>query len=295
VFSVVIPAHNEEAVIARCLREMGRGAMEGELEIVVVANGCTDRTAEIARSHEAGVTVIETDVASKSNALRLGDEAAGQFPRFYADADIVLPIESIREVGALLERGACLAAAPKIRVDLTGSSWAVRAYYDVWTSLPYHVSGMIGSGVYAISEEGRRRFDVFPDIISDDGFVRLHFAPDERKTVESAWFVISAPSDLSGVLAVKTRSQKGAVQLRRLYPELLKNDIRSYKAPLLDILLSPRRWPNAAVYFYVIMKTKLRAYWMNYFAGLGEWERDETSRAAVEHVETSADRQSTIK
>ena len=72
--------------------------------------------------------------------------------------------------------------------DLTDRPWAVRAFYEVWSKLPYCRSGMIGSGVYALSEEGRRRFGRFPDITADDAFVRLHFKPAERRTVESCRF-----------------------------------------------------------------------------------------------------------
>ena len=46
--SVIIPAHNEESVIARCLEAFVTGAEPGELEAIVVANGCSDATAEIA-------------------------------------------------------------------------------------------------------------------------------------------------------------------------------------------------------------------------------------------------------
>jgi glycosyltransferase involved in cell wall biosynthesis len=279
--SVIVPAHNEEAVIESSLRAMTESAGEGELEIIVVANGCTDRTAEIARNCGPYVRVIETEVASKIHALRLGDEVAGGFPRYYVDADVILPLESIRRVRVALQEEGCLAAAPTMRVDLTGSSWAVRAYYDIWMSLPYHKSGMIGSGVYAMSRAGRERFDVFPDIISDDGFARLMFSSEERMTVEDASFVISAPKKLSGVLKIKTRSQKGAVQLKRLFPELLKNDVRDYQSSFIDIFRTPGRWPKAAVYLYVSAYTKLRAYWMNYVGGLGDWERDDTSRAST--------------
>lgn len=280
-FSVIIPAHNEEALIGRCLQTMMERATEGELEIVVVANGCTDRTAEVAGSYAPGVRVIETEVASKIAALRLGDKAAAEFPRFYVDADVVLPLESIRDVGTLLQQGRYLAAAPKMRVQLDASSWAVRAYYDIWLSLPYHTNAMIGSGVYAMSKEGRGRFDEFPDIISDDGFARLLFSTEERTTVENAWFAISPPESLSGIVKIKTRSQKGAIQLRRLFPQMQENEVRDYSNAISGVITAPRRWPKAAVYLYVITRTKLRAYWMNYAGELGDWERDETSRPLI--------------
>ena len=44
--SIVIPAHNEEAVIGRLLRSLS-DRKEND-EIIVVCDGCSDRTAEIA-------------------------------------------------------------------------------------------------------------------------------------------------------------------------------------------------------------------------------------------------------
>ncbi|MEM7229802.1 MAG: glycosyltransferase, partial [Planctomycetota bacterium] len=100
--SVIIPAHNEEAVIARTLRAMLDGARPGELEIIVVCNGCTDHTAAIARTFGDDVQVIETEVGNKAIALNLGDETATRFPRFFVDADIDLPVDSIRETARVL-------------------------------------------------------------------------------------------------------------------------------------------------------------------------------------------------
>ena len=66
--SIIIPAHNESDVIRRCLESALAGVKSGELEVIVVCNGCLDNTAELARTFGECVTVIETDVASKSNA-----------------------------------------------------------------------------------------------------------------------------------------------------------------------------------------------------------------------------------
>ena len=57
--SVVIPAHNEEEFLPSCLEAVKRAAAAlpdgwGDgVEIVVVANRCTDRTEEIAESFGA--------------------------------------------------------------------------------------------------------------------------------------------------------------------------------------------------------------------------------------------------
>jgi hypothetical protein len=78
---------------------------------------------------------------------------------------------------------------------------------------------------------------------------------------------------------VKTRSQKGAIQLRRAFPQLLVNDPRDYSRPLGALLKQPGTWPKALVYGFVILVTKARGYWMNWTGDLDRWERDETSRA----------------
>ena len=53
--TVVIPAHNEEKYVARCIGSIREAAefYGGEVEIIVVCNRCTDRTADIA--HHMGL------------------------------------------------------------------------------------------------------------------------------------------------------------------------------------------------------------------------------------------------
>lgn len=279
--SVVIPAHDEEKAIGRCLTAITSGMRPGEIDVVVVCNGCRDATAEVARTFGEGVRVIESEVASKSNALNLGDASARGFPRFYVDADVELSAESIRRVAEVLRTNEhVLAAAPRMHVKSETRSWPVRAYYDIWTRLPYVAEAMTGSGVYALSERGRARFDRFPDITSDDGYVRLLFSPEERVTVEDCRFAVEPPTSLRGVIHIKTRSQKGCLELRRAFPELMVNERRSYARPLRGILRQPLLWPSLIVYSYVFLATRARAYWKYHFAGLGDWERDEESRAA---------------
>src|SRR5207248_1237429 len=43
--SIIIPAHNEAAVVARTLRSILTNKLDRPLQIIVVANGCTDQTA----------------------------------------------------------------------------------------------------------------------------------------------------------------------------------------------------------------------------------------------------------
>jgi glycosyltransferase involved in cell wall biosynthesis len=276
--SVVVPAHNEERAIGHCLSAMLGGAKPLELEIVVVCNACTDRTAEVARSFGDAVTVVETDIASKSDALNVGDQIATCFPRLYVDADIVLPLESIRKVFSSMNRRHLLAASPQLKVDLEHCNWGIRAYYDIWTRLPYVSENLIGSGVYALTEEGRLRFDNFPAIIADDGFVRAHFKPTERATVPGAWFLMTPPTSLSDLIRISTRRWEGTLELARKLGHQSAGEGQVQRAAIYSLLRRPRLWPSMAVYVYVKVATRIRHWWKYRGEGHQIWDRDESSR-----------------
>jgi cellulose synthase/poly-beta-1,6-N-acetylglucosamine synthase-like glycosyltransferase len=75
-FCVLIPAHNEALVIADTLAALQRALRPGDV-VVVVADRCTDSTAELAR--QGGALVVERDESAtpgKSAAMRAGLEAA---------------------------------------------------------------------------------------------------------------------------------------------------------------------------------------------------------------------------
>lgn len=281
--SIIIPACNEEAVIGRTLSCMLEGADLNDLEIIVCCNGCLDRTAEIARQFEPTVRVIETSKGSKTWALNLGDAAAQSFPRIYVDADISLTYETIQKIVAALGQSETLAAAPRMKVDLSNRSWAIRAFYDVWLNTPYHLRGMIGSGVYALSQQGRSRFESFPDIIADDGFVRAHFGPDERQILDNCAFTVLPPASLAALLKVKTRATLGNRELNRKFPELMHRltaleGLEGKRSPYWKLAMQPLIWPKLGVYVFVKAVAEVRARKQLKKLSSYRWERDETSR-----------------
>ena len=77
--AVVVPAHNEEELLAGCLKALmragGKAASSGlRTQIVVVADACTDGTAAVAR--RAGARVVTTDARNVGAARALGTERA---------------------------------------------------------------------------------------------------------------------------------------------------------------------------------------------------------------------------
>lgn len=278
---VLIPAHNEESVIGRCLHALLEHAESDEFRVIVVANGCSDNTGEVARRF--GVEVLETPVASKTAALNLGEKQVSEedFPRLYLDADLVLSTESARAMCNALHESEALAVAPKFEFDFAGCSWAVRAYYRVWERMSYFDAGRI-AGAYALSKEGRERFGEFPELISDDGYVRMHFAPAERRTLQKHVVVLSVPRHLRDLLRIKIRSKFGTSELRDKHPHLFANENADSSLSALRMLTNPRLWRFGWVYMLVNLAAHQQARRRRYNKNL-VWERDTSSRVRLTH------------
>lgn len=289
---IIIPAHNEAAVIERCLRSLFQTAVPGELRACVVANACSDATAERARqfgrTREAdAVRVIETDIPSKTNSLNLGDQAASDFPRFYVDADVAISTDGVRQLAGALGEPGILAVSPLIELDYTNRPWPVRAYYQIWTRLPYCRSGISGAGVYAVNAAGHQRIGRFPNITADDAFVRLQFAPGERKTVETCRSMVVPPKTIATIIDIKTRSHFGNQELRQLSPRLWDNERVQHGGALVKLALNPFNWPALAVYGYVKLATRARVRQRIKRGENHQWERDHSSRECIEEMAES--------
>lgn len=226
VASVVIPAHQEERTIARCLEALLAPALS--LEIVVVANGCTDRTAEVARGFE-GASVLVLRDGSKAAALNAGDHFASVFPRLYVDADVVLT--GAEHLLAALQGDRPLLAVPSRRLDVVTAHPLVRGYYRTWERLQECRGDLLGSGVYAVNEAGRARWAEFPAGIADDYHVHSRFEPAERVVADRASSQVRPPRTLSSLLAVRARVYGGNLEHQALHGRLRR------PSPVVDPLL----------------------------------------------------------
>ncbi|MDO5699038.1 MAG: glycosyltransferase family 2 protein [Dermatophilus congolensis] len=273
--SVVIPAHNEARVIGRTLEAL-LASEDVELDIVVVANGCSDDTAAVAASY-AGVRVIDLASPGKAGALNEGDALARWFPRIYLDGDIVLSPLALSAMIDALETDAARVASPAVDFDTEGASWPVRAFYDVFTQTPYATDSLTGLGVYGLSQAARERFDRFPQLTADDLFVQRLFEPEER-VVADGRFRVSVPRDLRNLVRVRTRVAKGNTELARQRESEDDTRFESTSSSTLRrigdlVRKQPRLAPSAGVYIGVSLVSRLRARTTR-----TRWERDLSTR-----------------
>lgn len=274
--SVVIPAHNEAAVISRCLDALLSGFKPGELDVVVACNGCTDGTADIVRSSGYQVRVIEVETASKPAALRAAEDVVTAFPRLYLDADVVLPSVSARRIFECLRVGPALAARPPIKYDAKQSTSLVRHYYRARADLPAVMNSLWGAGIYGLSQAGRTRFGSYPDLVADDLFIDQQFHRSEVQVVSAPPVVVMAPRRTADLLRILRRTYQGNSENRHLpdpaaaettMPSTVQDLIRSASA-------GPSRALDAAIYASLAMLARLTLT----VVAPSRWERDNSSR-----------------
>ncbi len=251
VASVIIPAHNEALVIERCLRSILTDHRHGELDIVVACNGCTDDTAAIAAAVDPSITVVSTSEASKWGALDLGDAHAAGFPRMYVDADVAVSPRAIQTLADAMQRNGAAIGAPTLRFpDFSASSMVVRLFYRGWRHSPYFDDKLIGFGFYALSSEGRSRFDTFPETMAEDYFLHRLFTAGERHVDDSSWFTPLLPTTVRDIVAVHARQLAANATLTE-FAAGEGHDLPEHHAPatwLPRAARQPAAWPALATF-----------------------------------------------
>lgn len=270
--SIIIPASNEAAFIGRCLASVlasnpaptaGSGSipLPMPVEIIVVANGCRDKTAEIARGyHEKfaargwGFLVIERGVGGKMGALNAGDASARYGARVYLDADVVVSPPLLHQLARALASGRAVYASGRVEIS-PPRTWISRAYGRVYARVPFMSLGVAGCGLFAVNAMGRRRWGEFPDIISDDTFVRLSFAPSERIGVFASyqWPIVEGFSNL---VKVRKRQDIGVREIGEKFPELLDNNDKYAYGMVRKLMIAVRNPVGFLIYVGVAVATR---------------------------------------
>lgn len=214
---VAVPAHDEEHQLPRLLARLAPQALTGRLEVVVVCNGCTDATADAARSAAPWAQVVEIPQASKPEALDVADSLLTAWPRVYLDADVLIDGADVLALAATLSLPV-LAAAPTVLSDTGRSSRLVRHYYTASELAAGRCRAVNGSGAIAVARVGRERFAGWPDVLADDFFLDTRFADHEKARCPDARVVVAAPARLSDLVRRKVRVQAGNAEVRRRHP-----------------------------------------------------------------------------
>ena len=271
--SVVIPAHNEETVIGRTLEVLLRDARAGELEVIVICNGCSDRTASCVRSRFPSVTVLELEQASKTTAINAGLAASHGDAVLLLDADIELQTRDARALLEAARRPGMEAAIGHMDTNTEGAHWMVRAFYRVWMEHPYLRKGKFAASI-ALSAAGLKRVGSLPEVTADDTYLRCMIPADRVAVVDSVRFLVRTPRTVRSLVHVRARSYRGNRELAARYPCREADSASEAQGLLKRVAARPALWPSACIYLAVTLAAR---HLSRRDTGT-RWERDLTTR-----------------
>lgn len=115
--SVIIPAHNEERYVRRCIASVRRAARPypGKVEIIVVCNRCTDRTEQIARA--CGAVTLKNEDRCIAAVRNTGIRAASGQIIVTIDCDNRMTPGTLCEIYRLLKTGRYIGGGAPMRFE----------------------------------------------------------------------------------------------------------------------------------------------------------------------------------
>ena len=270
--TVIIPAHNEAAVIGSTLSSLLRDARPGDFRVVVVCNGCTDGTAPLVRSAFPDVTVVELDESSRVAAINAGLHLAGDQDVLLLDADVELATRDALALCDALTAPGIDVAIGRMKIDVEGGSWPVRAFYRVWALHPYLANGKFAAAI-AISKSALHGIGELPGVTNDDAYLSRLFRPENVALVYQVCFRVRVPRSLPALLRVRSRIHRGNRELQQLFPDRPEAHTQSGIGLLRIVSRRPRLWVDFVLFVAVGGISRL----LSLRPSRG-WERDLTSR-----------------
>lgn len=264
--SVIIPAHNEELYIGACLDALlAQDSKAGPVNIVVAANACQDGTVSKVESRVAharargwNLTCLSIPEPGKLRALNRAEAIlAGEGVRVFLDADVICEPALLGQLRNALHNDRPLYATGTLSVARP-QTYATCAYARVWTQLPFVNGGAVGAGLFAVNSAGRKRWGKFPNIISDDTYVRLHFAPDERIEVPARyhWPMVEG---INNLIRVRRRQDAGVREISRRWPNLMANEAKALLGPTLLTRIAVGDPVGLGIYLWVHGASRIRS------------------------------------
>lgn len=264
-FGVIIPVFRGAAVLHRSVDSLTGQRLAGTVavHVVIAVNDDDPRSWAAAESAVAslelaghGARAVES-TAGRAAAFGAAERVLPPGARLYLDQDAALSPGAVVGLAEILTPGTGVHfAAPRLRLAPGVSRWT-RLYHEGWQAAPYAQTAPATMGAYAVSEEGRRRWQTFPQIHSDDKWVRLHFAPSERAIVDGESYEVVPPQGWAELVRARRRYNRGNAELRRVELGTIPSEEHRYAGLARALLGRPQTWPAAGALTAVVVAARL--------------------------------------
>ncbi len=220
--SVCIPAYNEEATIGLAIQSVLRQSYPAPLEVLVGANGCTDRTEEVAKHYD--VRLLSIQERGKPVAWNTLRRKALHEYLVFMDGDVQVAPDAFQVMYDTLLDKPTLAAVTAVNVPIFPSN---RTSLDTFTVAPPGELGCLSGRLYMIRagalQEAMNTFsfsEMPANVINEDYWVTCLLGNGRWTTAYNAT-VFFTPPTWNDYCRVETRIFRGRLQMHREYPELV--------------------------------------------------------------------------
>lgn len=277
--AVIVPAHNEELLISRCVRSLLEAATE-RTRILVIAHNCSDKTAEIAE--EAGAEVViynDAAAAGKGYALRHGFEHALRLQAdsvLVVDADSTLSNSVITTVERALANGAEVVqckysmTTSTLRSNARLAALAFRGFNFIRPDGRQRLGlscGILGNG-FAIRSSILRSIPYEALSVVEDLEYHIHLVMAGKRVhyLEDALISAELPTSREGEATQRARWEGGRVRAARRWCGPLLGQVLSGRLRLVEPLLEVASLPLAYGAFLLVIGVCLPLQWLRIYS-----------------------------
>lgn len=231
--SVIIPNHNGSGTLKRCLEAVG-SAFYPEYECIVVDDGSTDNSIEIARGLANQVVVVEGGPSGPAHARNLGAQAACGDIIFFVDADVVIYPDTLQKIAASFAGSSELAAVFGSYDDQPGDGHFLSQYKNLFHHFVHQQANENSSSFW--SGCGAIRREIFLEI---GGFDTLKYPHPSIEDIELGRRLIVKGYKILINKTIQVKHLK-----RWTLTSLIKTDVFDRGIPWTQLVIADRKIPN---------------------------------------------------
>jgi cellulose synthase/poly-beta-1,6-N-acetylglucosamine synthase-like glycosyltransferase len=279
--AIIVPAHNEELLVGRCVTSL-RAAAGPQDRIVVVAHNSVDATA--VRAREAGAEALvynDPEAKGKGFALRHGFAhalATGAGGVMVVDADSVVSANTVTAVRAAFAAGARVAQcryAMESRTEKSSTQLAALAFRGFNVVRPRGrarlglSAGILGNG-FAIARTVLETipYDAFSVVEDLEYHLHLVMAGERVHYLDEAVISADFPESRAGEAVQRSRWEGGRLLTARKWALPIAGKILQGRLRLLEPLCDLTGLPLAFGVFALLIAVCLPLAWLRWYAAV---------------------------
>ncbi len=277
--AIIVPAHNEEFLVSRCVASL-RASGGPTQKIIVVAHNCKDATADRATAAGAEVLVYDDPSAvGKGFALRHGFQhalSAGCCAVMVVDADSIVSANTVAAVQAALASGARVLQCRyemESTTDRSSTRLAALAFRGFNVVRPRGrerlglSAGILGNG-FAIVREVLEAipYDAFSVVEDLEYHLHLVMAGERVRYIDQAVISADFPESRAGEAVQRSRWEGGRLLTARAWAVPILKQVLRGRLRLIEPLCDLTGLPLAFGVFALVLAACFPMHWLRWYA-----------------------------